>query len=215
MPGVRVAGGGDPAPGRPGAGPPRDGRVWGCERGLRRGQPGSGAAGDMASLLQCYCRQGPAAGLGVLGPGAPMSVGGCGSQLSSSGTGAVEGLLLLSSASPAGRSRAGLGLECRCLRMKGKTLRAERGQNRRGPPQVGPGGRPLPSPLLGLRGNDGLGQEVLVEVRLEEPWVGVLGEQKRQDPAQPCSAQPRPHPPSSSACRCASGHRPSRSDGAS
>lgn len=78
-----------------------------------------------------------------------------------------------------------------------------------------PRGRPLPSPLLGLRGNDGLHQQVLVEVRLEEPWVGVLGEQRRQDPAQPCTAQPRPHPPSSSACRCASGHRPSRSDGAS
>lgn len=88
----------------------------------------------MASLLQCYCRQGPAAGLGVLGQGAPVS------QLSSSGTGAVEGLLLLSSASPAGSSRAGLGLECRCLRMKGKTLRVERGQNRPGSPQVEPQG---------------------------------------------------------------------------
>lgn len=201
-----VGGGGDPAPGRLGAASPRERRVRGCERGLRW-------AGGIW-LLSFSATAGR-----VLRRGWVCWVRGSrtgrGSQLSSSGTGAVEGLLFLSSASPAGSSRAGLGLECRCLRMKGNTLRAERGQDPRGPPQVGPRGRPLPSPLLGLRWNDGLGQEVLVEVRLEEPRVGVLGEQRRRDPAQPCTAQPRPHPPSSSACRCASGHRPSRSDGAS
>lgn len=87
-------------------------------------------------------------GAGCAGSGRSRPGGGCGSQLSSSGTGAVEGLLLLSSASPAGRSRAGLGLECRCLRMKGKTLPVERGQNRRGPPQVDPRGRPCPHRFL-------------------------------------------------------------------
>lgn len=80
----------------------------------------------------------------VLGQGAPTLAGGWCPQLSSSGTGSAAGPLLLSSASPAGRSRAGLGLECRCLRMKGKTLWAERDQCRWGPPQ----GRGDPAPAL-------------------------------------------------------------------
>lgn len=80
----------------------------------------------------------------VLGQGAPTLEEDRGPQLSSSGTGAAAGPLLLSSASPAGRSRAGLGLECRCLRMKGKTLWAERGQHWWGPAQRHEG----PAPAL-------------------------------------------------------------------
>lgn len=111
----------------------------------------------MASLLLCYCRRVLRRGRGVLGrglrlsrrapgQGAPMLVGV--PQLSSSGTGAAAGALLLSSVSPAGRNRAGLGLECRCLRMKGKTLWAERGQRRRGPPQRPGESSPCPHRFL-------------------------------------------------------------------
>lgn len=108
--------------------------MQGCELGLPGGQPGSGGmpGGHMASLLQCYCRRGRGV-LGVhnraQGVSRVVLAGGRGPQLSSSGTGAAAGLLLLSSVSPAGRSRAGLGLECLCLRMKGKTLWAEWGQH--------------------------------------------------------------------------------------
>lgn len=31
------------------------------------------------------------------------------------------------------------------------------------------------SPFLGFLGDDGFGQHVLVQVRLEIPWIGVLG----------------------------------------
>lgn len=85
------------------------------------------------------CWEGGCGQVGVLCQGAPISVRGRSPQLSSSGTGAAVRPLLFSSVSPAGRSRAGLGLECRCLRMKGKTLRVERGQCRQGPLQR-PGG---------------------------------------------------------------------------
>lgn len=118
-----------------------------CSRAsLARGGSGGGVwllsfSATAGGVLQRgrVCCGGGCGQVGVLRQGAPMSVRGWGPQLSSSGTGAAVGPLLFSSVSPAGRSRAGLGLECRCLRMKGKTLRAERGECRQGPVQR-PGG---------------------------------------------------------------------------
>lgn len=74
-------------------GSPRERRVRGRERGLQRGQPGLGER--MASLLQCYCRQGPAVGPGSAGRGAAAEPEGAGPGGSHVGRGLVPSALLL------------------------------------------------------------------------------------------------------------------------
>jgi len=67
--GTGVGGGGDPAPGRLGVGSPRRRGCGGVNGGCSGAGLAQRAAGGelMASLLQCYCQQGPAVGPGVLG----------------------------------------------------------------------------------------------------------------------------------------------------
>lgn len=199
----------------------------GCEQGLQP-CPGGVARGHMASFLQCYCRAGwgAAAEPEGAGPGGSHVGGGPGPSalfLGDGGSGRTPVLLL--SIGGRGQEQGWAGAGVPLLAHEGEDPAGRAGLVPAGTTPAPGGGRTRPSPLLGLGGDDGLGQEVPVELRLEEPRVGVLREQRGRaaahpcpplpTPAQPCPAQPCPHPPSSSACRCASGHRPSRSGGAS
>lgn len=69
---------------------------------------------------------------------------------------------------------AGEGLECRWRLMKGKTLRDRKSVTGKRTEQK----RRVASPFLGLLGDDGFGQHVLVELRLQISRVRVLENHK-------------------------------------
>lgn len=157
----------------------------------------TGRGGSYGFSPSVLLPQGPAAGPGRAGQGAaaePEGTGPGGSHVGGGpsalllGDGSSRGGLapLLGVARRQEQGRAGAGVPL--LAHEGEDPVGREGSAPAGTTPAPRGVQPLPSPLLGLRGDDGLGQEVPVELRLEEPRVGVLGEQRRQAPAQPCPA---------------------------